>query len=351
MQSDSLKNDKDFYLKALQYVVFASLILYFGRNFFILLSFALLVSFVLYPICSWLERKRVPRMLAILLSLILLLIPVLALMFLFVNQLALVQKEWINIETKLAELVSRFSQSIIDEYSVSKEKQLEWLTQTINQSGSEFLTYLMKLMYSSSFILTLLILVPVFSVLILYYRHMLVTVSFLLFPNEKEEDIKSILFMAVKSYYNFIKGMTIVYAVVGILNSLGLFLLGVPNAFFFGFTAAVLTFIPYIGIMVGAILPMAVSWITFNSVWYPIGVVLIFSLVQYLEANIIFPLAVSNRLKINALATLTVIIIGGLLWGLAGMILFVPFLGILKLIADQHPKMKTLSILLGTEAS
>jgi predicted PurR-regulated permease PerM len=285
-------------------------------------------------------------MVAILLSLVLLLIPVFGLIFLFVNQFTLVSREWANIEPKLIELISRFSQNIIDDYSVSREKQMEWL----NQSASSFINYAMKLMYSSTFMLTMLILVPVFSVLILYYRHLLVAVSFRLFPNERREDIKNILFLAVTTYYNFIKGMTIVYAVVGALNSIGLMLLGVPNAFFFGFTAAILTFIPYVGIMVGALLPMIVSWITFNSVWYPVAVVLVFSLVQYLEANVIFPLAVSNRLKINALATLTVIIIGGLMWGLAGMILFVPFLGILKLIADQHPKMKTLSILLGTES-
>jgi predicted PurR-regulated permease PerM len=349
MSSLSSRIGPDYYLKALQYVFFTSIILYWGRNLFILLSFALLISFVLYPVCSWLEKKRVPRTAAILISLILLFIPALGLILLLTNQFTLISNEWVNVEPKLVDLISRFSQNMVDDYSVSREKQIEWLTQTLNQSASDVLNYVMKLMYSSTFTLTMLILVPVFSVLILYYRHLLLTVSFRLFPNEKKEDIKNILFLAGSAYYNFIKGMTIVYAVVGVLNSVGLFLLGVPNAFFFGFTAAILTFIPYVGIMVGALLPMVVSWITFNSIWYPIGVVLIFSLVQYLEANIIFPLAVSSKLKINALATLTVIIIGGLLWGLAGMILFVPFLGIIKLIADQHPKMKTLSILLGTD--
>jgi predicted PurR-regulated permease PerM len=75
--------------------------------------------------------------------------------------------------------------------------------------------------------------------------------------------------------------------------------------------------------------------------------VAIFAFVQYLEANVIFPLAVSNRLNINALATLVAIITGGIIWGVAGMILFVPFLAIIKLVADHHPKMKIISMLLG----
>ncbi|HEV8514145.1 MAG TPA: AI-2E family transporter, partial [Cyclobacteriaceae bacterium] len=250
---------KDRYLRIIQYIFFTSLILYWGRDIFILLSFALLISFVLYPICSWLERKRVPRMLAILLSLFLLLIPMCGLIILFLNQITLIGNEWVSIQPKFIELLSRVSQNIIEDYSVSKEQQVQWLTQTVNQSASDFLKYAMKLMYSSTFMLTMLILVPVFSVLILYYRHMLMIVCFRLFPDERKDDIRNIMFMAVTAYYNFIKGMTIVYAAVGTLNSIGLLLLGIPNPFFFGFTAAILTFIPYVGIMVGALMPMAVS--------------------------------------------------------------------------------------------
>jgi predicted PurR-regulated permease PerM len=90
------------------------------------------------------------------------------------------------------------------------------------------------------------------------------------------------------------------------------------------------------------------SWITYNSIWYPFSVIALFALVQYLEANLIFPLAVSNKLHLNALVTLIAILLGGLLWGVAGMILFVPFLAIAKLIADNHPDLKAWSILLGT---
>jgi predicted PurR-regulated permease PerM len=70
--------------------------------------------------------------------------------------------------------------------------------------------------------------------------------------------------------------------------------------------------------------------------------------VQYLEANVIFPFAVSRRLKVNTLAVLVAIFTGGLLWGVSGMILFVPFLGIAKLIADQNPRLMTISLMLGT---
>jgi predicted PurR-regulated permease PerM len=94
---------------------------------------------------------------------------------------------------------------------------------------------------------------------------------------------------------------------------------------------------------------MAVSWIKYDSVFYPVGVLIVFVVVQILEANIIFPLAVSQKLKINALITLVVIVAGGIVWGAMGMILFLPFVAILKLIADQIEEMKPIAVLLGTK--
>jgi predicted PurR-regulated permease PerM len=141
--------------------------------------------------------------------------------------------------------------------------------------------------------------------------------------------------------------MLVVYLLVAILNSIGLALIGVPQPILFGTVASILTFVPYVGIMVASLLPMSVAWIAHNSVWYPLGVVVVFAIVQVLEANVIFPMAVSNRLKINTLVTLVAILAGGIVWGASGMILFIPFLGILKLLADRSPGLKTLALLLG----
>lgn len=73
---------------------------------------------------------------------------------------------------------------------------------------------------------------------------------------------------------------------------------------------------------------------------------MVFSIVQLLEAYIIFPFAVGKRLKINTLVIILVIIVGGMLWGAAGMILFIPFVSIAKLIAERAESLKTLAILL-----
>lgn len=241
-------------------------------------------------------------MTAILVSMLILLLFVAGIIYLLVQQFVSFLSEWSVIKTKLVESIEQLSLYLVDNFTLSREQQNQLLKQIMNQSSGDILGLVRQTLMSYSFSLVLIILVPIFSILILYYRKRLIKVLYMLFPIENRGDIRKILALTITAYYNFIKGMGLVYFAVGTLNSLGLFALGVPHAFLFGYIAAILTFIPYVGIMVGSLLPITMSWITYNSLWYPLGVVFLFAFVQYLEANLIFPLAVSNRLKINALA-------------------------------------------------
>lgn len=336
-------------LRILQYVVFGSLILYFGRDVFIPISFALLISFVLYPVCVWMEKKGVGRLTAIIIAVILLILVGLLVMALLVYQFLSFMNEWPILQGKFIKSIHDLSKMLIDVFGISLERQQEWITKLTNQSGSGILSFLQNTLAASAFSAVLLVLIPVYSVLILYYRRQWMKIVHRLFPNENKDSLREIISLTINTYYNFIKGMALVYLIVGILNSIGLLILGIPHAILFGFVASVLTFIPYVGIMAGSLLPIAIAWITYDSIWYPLGIIGVFAFVQYLEANLIFPIAVSNRLNVNALVMLVAIFVGGILWGVAGMILFVPFVGIVKLIADHNPSWKTLSMALGMD--
>jgi predicted PurR-regulated permease PerM len=337
-------------LKWLQYIVYGSLILFFGREIFIPVSFAMLISFVLYPLCSWLETKGVGRLTAIMVSIILLMIAGLMVVGLLVYQFIGFVEEWPAIQLKVSRAIADLT-AWIELVGLSKTEQQELLSRISNQSGGNVVTLIRDTISASASSIVLLILIPVYAVLILYYRRHWMKILSRIFPSERTEQLRNIIGLTIQTYYRFIKGMAMVYLVVGALNSVGLLLLGVPHAILFGFIASILTFIPYVGIMVGSLLPMAMAWVTYDSVWYPVGIVAIFAFVQYLEANIIFPVAVSSRLNVNTLVMLLAIFAGGVLWGVAGMILFVPFVGIAKLLADHNAKWKTLAMILGTEQS
>ncbi len=335
------------HLVTLQYVLFISVILYFGSSLFVPLSFALLISCVLYPVCVWLERYKLGRMGAVIVSISILTLLFSAIVYLLATQLLGFFQEWPGLKSKLMTAAQEISVWLSSNFNIDREKQIQWLNKMINDSGAGAMSIISGVISASAVGAVYFILIPIYAVLILYYRHKWMEVLYRLFPAEGRERIRDIVKLSIQSYYNFIKGMAVVYLIVGILNSTGLFLLGIPHAILFGSIASILTFIPYGGILVASLLPISVAWITYNSIWYPLGVIAIFVFVQYLEANLIFPLAVSSRLKINALVTIVCIFAGAIIWGVSGMILFIPFLGILKLVADRTPSLKTLSVILG----
>ena len=336
-------------LRTLQYIVYGALLLYFGRDILIPVSFAALISFVLYPVCAWLERKGVGRLTAIILAVALIVILGMLIIALLISQLVSFIEEWPVLFQKINRSFEDISRFLVDALGMSREQQRNLFERISGESGGNILPILRSALSASAASALMLFLIPVYAVLILYYRHQWIHILYRLFPGERQESLQEILLLTIKTYYNFIKGMAIVYLAVGLLNSAGLWLLGVPHPVLFGFVASILTFIPYVGIIAGSLLPVTMAWITYDSIWYPLGVVGIFSFIQYLEANVIFPLAVSSRLNVNALVMLIAIFVGAIVWGMAGMILFVPLVGIAKLIADHNPRWKTVSMILGVE--
>ena len=334
-------------LQMLLAVVLTGIILYAGRSLFIPLSFALLISFILYPICKWMEKKGINGILAILFNLFIVTALLVSIIFLLISQLKNFGSDWPLLQNKLLQSYQQFSIYLIDEWDITEVQQHVWLQQFSENSTTHLFGLLQQTISTSIVSLVLMLLIPIYSFLILYYRTRLLKALVLLLPANYRPGITEILQLAIDSYYGFIKGMLIVYLIVGALNSLGLLLLGIPHAFLFGCIAAILTFIPYVGIMVASLFPITLAWVTYNSIWYPLGVIVIFTIVQYLEANLIFPWAVARKLNLNTLMTLVAIIIGGILWGAAGMILFVPFAAILKLVAERVQGGEGLAILLG----
>jgi predicted PurR-regulated permease PerM len=331
------------------YLLSFFLLLYLGRSFLIPLSFSLLIGFISYPICRWLEQKKLSRAAAVSICILVLVLVGFGLLALLLIQFNGFLNEWPRMEERFLTLIADISVFISDTFSLGQAEQANWIKEALSSSFQRLLSIFPQMVYSSGVFLVMAILIPVMSALLLYHRTRLVHAMLYFFTPERRPEIRKLIELSVNTYYGFIKGMLIVYLIVGMLNSTGLFLLGIPHAFLFGFAASVMTFIPYIGILISSLLPISIAWVQFNSLWYPLGVIAIFTFVQYLEANLIFPMAVSKRLKVNTLATIAAILIGAIVWGGAGMILFIPFLGILKVVADHSKELKSLSLFLGAD--
>lgn len=336
-------------LKYLQAVFIIIVVLYFGRSLFVPLSYGLLIAIVLYPICKWLEQHGWPRSLAITVCLLIVLILFGAIISLLVIQVNVFRKDLPELISRVKPALLHFQQWVQASFgvSISSQDQL-WNNAASNISSNVGNIAQNTLSATASTFFTLFI-TPVYAALFLYNRGAFVQFLEKITGNRYQRQLKVILSEVINTYFHFIKGMVMVYLIVGVLNSIGLLALGIRHAILFGMLTAIMTIIPYVGLIVSALLPISVALITKDSIWYPIGVIGVFTFVQYLEANIIFPKVVATQLKVSTWATLVAIFAGGLLWGVAGMILFIPFAGILKIVLDYIPSLKPINIVLGRD--
>ncbi|MBI1344254.1 MAG: AI-2E family transporter [Terrimonas sp.] len=342
MQDNARRSDV---FKMALVIFIAMLVLYYGKTLFIPMSYGLFIAMVMYPLSNWLERHHWPRTLSVSLSLLIVILLFSALLSLLFIQFKVFQKDVPYLMAKVRPSLQDFQGWVQSSFGFSIEKQNAWIETQKDNMGNDlvFLPAVFKNITNNLFILMI---IPVFAVLFLYNRERFVLFVRLLTQKRYGNKFDMILKQTVHTYANYIKGMVLVYLIVGVLNSTGLLILGVRHALLFGFLTAIMTIIPYIGIFVSALLPISISWIDTGSVWVPLGVIGVFAFVQYLEANVIFPRVVGKQLNVSTWTMLVFIIAGSIIWGVSGMVLFIPIAGILKILTDYFEEGKAWNVLL-----
>jgi predicted PurR-regulated permease PerM len=236
-------------------------------------------------------------------------------------------------------LVDQVSSSLQSELGFSVNEQNQFLKNSLSTLGG----YATGLLSATTNVISLLIQIPIYIFLFLIYRDRFRAFLMDLLSHQDELVWKKDIENVVKGY---ISGLLLVTIIVAILNSIGLLVLGIDHAIFFGILSGILTIIPYIGIFIGAFLPVVMALLTKESLWYPTGVIIVFSVVQFLEGNFITPRITGSKVSVNALAAIVALLIGGKIMGIAGMILAVPALGIIKIILSHTTHLKHFVILI-----
>lgn len=190
------------------------------------------------------------------------------------------------------------------------------------------------------------LLIPIYMFFFIYYRKFFQTFIFKVFSKENDFKIKILINKLYRVQQDYLIGLSTVMLIVGILNSISLLALGIENPFFYGFLAAILLLIPYIGIFIGSLIPAIIALITKDSYIYAILVIACFSFIQFLEGNFITPKVTGSKLNINSLVAIVSIIAFSMLWGISGMIIALPIVASLKIIFDAIPSLHPYGFLL-----
>jgi len=187
----------------------------------------------------------------------------------------------------------------------------------------------------------------VYIFLILFYQPLLLDFIYKVFSSDKQSQVAEIVTQTKGVIQRYLIGLFIEMVLVAILNSIGLLILGIEYAFLIGILGALLNLIPYIGGVIAVAIPIMIALVTKESPLFALYVTAIYIFIQLIDNNYIVPKIVASKVRINALVSIVAVLVGGALWGVAGMFLSIPLVAIVKVICDRIESLKPFGFLLG----
>ncbi|RYE12340.1 MAG: AI-2E family transporter, partial [Sphingobacteriaceae bacterium] len=251
------------------------------------------------------------------------------------------------IKRQLSEHLATAQRWIRSTFNISRREQTAYIQTATEQLKSGSGDYIQQTLLTVTDVLVLLILIPIYTFLLLYYKHTIRTFFLTVFKKENEEHVQHVLKQSKAIVQNYMLGLMIEMAIVAVLNAVGFLLIGIKYAIFLAVLAALLNLVPYIGMLVATVFCMLITLTSsqqFSSVAWT-GVVLI--IVQFIDNNVLMPAVVGNKVKINSLVTIIGVLIGGALADVSGMFLAIPVVAVLKTIFDRVEELKPWGTLMG----
>lgn len=319
--------------------------MYLGQDIIIPVVFGTIIAILLNPFVNYLMGKRINKVVSITIAVTLTILLVVGVFYVVSSQVTMFSETWPLLKAKFTTSSNEFVHWISEKFNIRVSKINAWTKETQSDAIDNF-ELGQRLTQVGGMLLTLTLL-PIYLFMILYYKPLLLNFIRMLFHKEHHTVVEEILFKTKKIIQTYLVGLFFEMVIVAVLNSVGLLLLGIDYAIILGITGALLNLIPYIGGVVAVILPAVIAFVTKESVYYPFLVVVLYAFVQLVDNNYVIPKVVASRVKINALISVIVLLIGGALWGVAGMFLSIPLTAILKVIFDHIEPMKPWGFLLG----
>ncbi len=319
---------------------------YLLQDLLILLSFALVLALLLLPASKWMESKGLPRALAIFVAIVLTFALISSLLFVAGLQIMEFSSELPLFAKKTEKWVSSLQSFISSNFNISRRKQMLELSNELMALLKNSGVIISTTFSTALHVITALILVPVFTFFFLFYRDFFEQFLQKLFPKTEGQVLTKVMEKTGSVVQGYLVGLLVVMLIVGVLNSIGFWWIGVEYQVFFGFLTGVLLLIPYIGIWMGALLPILLSLITLSPS-HALAVVAWVAAAQFIEANFITPLVVGSKVSMNPMVAMLALLCGELLWGIPGLILALPLTAVMKVIFDSIPSLEPYGFLLG----
>ena len=327
-------------LIVLTLIVFA---LYHLKVVMVPLLFSIIFAVMVFPFCSRLEKWGFSKGLAAFVSVFVTTLFLGFLTYLLIRQLSIFTQQIPQISDKISHMIDDLKNYAVHRFSLKKPivttKVQEQLTQLQNSSIS-----LVNVIPS---LLMNVFLIPLYVFFLIYFRHFFIEFFYKVFHDADKELIDETITKLGLVIKGYLFGQFLDILIIGTVNSLVLYFIGIGYAIILGFSVAVLCIIPYLGMLAGSVVALFVALVTTHTTWQPIAAFTTLWIIHIIDSNIVAPYVIGSRISLNPLVAIFVLFLFGELWGLPGLLLAFPMTAILKVIFDVVPGLKPYGFLLG----
>jgi predicted PurR-regulated permease PerM len=311
-------------------------LLYVGQHIIFPVLLALLFAILLRPVVNFFIKKlRFPKVLAISFSVLLALF-FLTSVVLFVSwQIGDIANDWNKIKLNVNTHFHNIQHWIKQQFQISYSEQDKYLKQVTKKSMDNGGPSVGGTLSSFTDALMNVILIPIYTFLFLIYHDLFVDFLFKLFSKEHHKKLTDILVNVKQAIHSYLTGLLTEMGIVATLTTLGYMIVGVQYALLLGVITGILNLIPYVGITLAGLLSILATLSGSTDLSIIAGVLVVNVIVQFFDNNILVPLVVSSKVKINAFVSLVSIITGGAIGGVAGMFLAIPLIAVIKVVFDR----------------
>lgn len=321
--------------------------LYFAQGVIVPIIYSTIIAIALSPLVSFFVRKKLNRILAIATSLVLVSVVIVLFMVFLSSQVSLFTDSFPKFMEKFYETLTSSILWASKNFNISTQNINSYLEQTIAEVLNRSRLSMGATLTSIGQGLIVSVLIPVYVFMILFYKPLLLDFIRSVSGTDNQKKVNEVLYSTKTIVQKYLVALLLEASIVATLNSIGFLVIGIDYAILLGIIGAILNVIPYIGGIIGVTLPMIIAFVSKDSVTYPLMVLGVYLLIQFIDNNFIIPRLVAGKVKINALVSMIVVIIGGALWGVPGMFLSIPLTAILKIICGHIDKLKPFGFLLG----
>ncbi len=309
------------------------------------LAFAAGLVFILEPLVRVFERLRIPRLVGSILALLVLVAVIVA-----VGALV-----WPTVQEQGSQLIEQLPDIYvsavdwlrgaaialglnIDEF-LSQEAIESWLRDPANQATIQDLLFGFGagagiVLRGVAETIAVVVLAPVLAIYLLIDLDRFKRQSLELTPPNHRDEIVYVSGEVATALGSFVRGQLLVSLIVGILSSIGMWVIDLPFWLIVGIVAGFLNLIPFLGPVVGGALAALVALLN-GDPWQAVWAVLIMTAVQQVDNHLITPMVQRARVQLSPLVIVLALIIGGALAGLLGVLVAIPATAAIRIVVGH----------------